>query len=373
MELISRECVCGQCHGAAFATVPSTALISTDLSNFAKRVVASDNVLDIYLQTNAATVNVGGGGFGNQAIKALSMSEDLQKFIKDTFLRLEPLINLDFNFTSSKDSADLHFYVDSEIKVGGSGTTLGIALFNSSRTKNWWEIALNGPALANQPDYLRYAIIHEFGHAMGLEHPFDNSDGDYYGGTNPTASAYPEDTVMAYRAPQNGSWPTWYSANDITALQAIWGVKVSIVQPTTIPVFRLLNKTNGSHFYTSSHMEKDVVTGSIYSDEGVVFNAPANGDQPLYRLFRSKTGSHFYTASTEEKDSLLLNKSWGFAYEGIAFNVYSPINAPTGSIPVHRLFNSSNSQHLFTTNNDERNAILADFQNWKYEGVAFFV
>jgi hypothetical protein len=203
------------------------------------------------------------------------MSEDLQKFIKDTFRRLEPLINLDFNFTSSKDSADLHFYVDSEIKVGGSGTTLGIALSNSSRAKNWWEIALNGPALANQPDYLRYAIIHEFGHTMGLEHPFDNSDGDYYGNTNPTASAYPEDTVMAYRAPQNGSWPTWYSANDITALQAIWGVEQSAASGIErIYSFNAASKAADILFYYYSTNQlsaqtKDLTTATYYNISNV--------------------------------------------------------------------------------------------------------
>ena len=211
----------------ALAMLPTETLISNELANFAKKVVKNDNVLDIYLQTTPGTVKVGGGSFGTQDIKALAMAADLQQFIKDTLMRLDPLIDLDFRFITTKTNSDLDFYVDNDINVGGSGTTLGIALSNTSSNRNWWEIALNGPALQNQADYLRYATIHEFGHAMGLEHPFDNSDGDYYGSTNSGASAYPEDTVMAYRSPLGGSWPTWYSSNDLLALQKIWGVEAS--------------------------------------------------------------------------------------------------------------------------------------------------
>ncbi|MCP9924793.1 M10 family metallopeptidase [Synechococcus lacustris C3-12m-Tous] len=211
----------------ALATLPVNNLISNELANFAKKVVKNDNVMDIYLQTTPGTIRVGGGSFGAQDINALSMATDLQQFIKDTFTRLDPLIDLDFRFITTKTNSDLDFYVDSDIEVGGSGTTLGIALSNSTSSRNWWELALNGPALQNQADYLRYATIHEFGHAMGLEHPFDNGDGDYYGSTNSGASAYPEDSVMSYRSPLGGSWPTWYSSNDILALQKVWGVEAS--------------------------------------------------------------------------------------------------------------------------------------------------
>ena len=211
----------------ALAVLPIDSLISNQLANFAKKVVKNDNVMDIYLQTTPGTISVGGGSFGAQDINALVMPADLQQFIKDTLTRLDPLIDLDFRFITAKTNSDLDFYVDSDINVGGSGTTLGIALSNSSSSRNWWELALNGPQLQSQPDYLRYATIHEFGHAMGLEHPFDNGDGDYYGSTNSGASAYPEDSVMSYRSPLGGSWPTWYSSNDLLALQKIWGVESS--------------------------------------------------------------------------------------------------------------------------------------------------
>ncbi len=362
------------------ATIASNLLVSTELSSFAKKVVAKDNVLDIYLHTSGATVTVGGGSLGSQQIKPLSISEDLQKFIRDSLIRLDSLIDLDFRFTTSKDTADLDFFVDSTISLGGIGTTLGIALSNSSAGRNWWEIALNGPPLVNQPDYLRYATIHEFGHTLGLEHPFDNGDGDYYASTNSGASAYPEDTVMAYRTPLNGSWPIWYSQNDILALQSIWGVEESPIavakEPESlisIPVYRLFNRNNSTHFYTSNLVEKDSLIGNYFNYEGVAYNAPVAGDQSLYRFHVSRTGSHFYTASSIEKDNIISNPAWGYTYEGIAYNVYSAARANFGVAPVYRLYNTFSTQHLLTASLAERDSVISTLANWNDEGIAFYV
>lgn len=380
-----------QAVGAAGATsltvasIPTNVLISAELSNFAKKVVAKDKVLDIYLHSSGASVTVGGGSFGSQQINPLPIAQDLQQFIQDTLVRLDPLIDLDFRFTTSKDTADLDFFVDSTISLGGSGTTLGITLSNSSATRSWWEIALNGPALQNQPDYQSYATIHELGHALGLEHPFDNSDGDYYGSTNSSASAYPEDTVMAYRSPQGSSWPSWYSTNDLNALVSIWGAEATpspvasttgATAVTSSPVYRFYNSQNGEHFLTASAGEKDVLLGqfaSVFTYEGVAFNAPSQGNQPLNRFCRPGTSQHLLTASNSERDALIANPNSGYSYEGSVCNVYSAAAAPLGSTAVFGFLDPSSGQYFYTASAAERAAVSSGVPSWKDQGVVFYV
>ena len=45
--------------------------------------------------------------------------------------------------------------------------------------------------------------------------------------TDPWLSAYPEDTVMAYRNPASGVWPDFFTSNDLQALIQTWGAEVS--------------------------------------------------------------------------------------------------------------------------------------------------
>ena len=53
----------------------------------------------------------------------------------------------------------------------------------------------------------------------------EDNDGDVYLGiTSPWESAFPEETVMAYRNPLKTEWPDFYSNNDLNALK-IYGTR----------------------------------------------------------------------------------------------------------------------------------------------------
>ena len=67
-------------------------------------------------------------------------------------------------------------------------------------------------------------FLHELGHVLGLEHPFDDSDGDCIGSVDPWSqgSAHTGQTLMAYRDPP-GNVRTFFTDLDILALQEIWG------------------------------------------------------------------------------------------------------------------------------------------------------
>ena len=187
-----------------------------------RRATATDGVLDYYLHTPGGAVTVSGGGFGEQEIQSLAIPGSDQDYFNSMVRRLDSIVDLDFTQVDNPLSADVDLYYDIEIDLGRDEITLGLATTNGV---GGWELFLNYLALGDE-SYRRYALIHEFGHSLGLEHPFEVRDGDVLNGiTDPWSSAFPEDTVMAYRSPKGESWPEFFSDNDLNALIEVWGAE----------------------------------------------------------------------------------------------------------------------------------------------------
>ena len=183
---------------------------------------ATDDMLDYYLHTSGGAVTVSGGGFGEQTIQSVSISSSDEAYFDAMVQRLDNIIDLDFRRSSTAVAADVDLFYDTEIELGGS-KTLGLA---SSIGDNGWELFVNYPEVEFDEAYRRYVVIHELGHSLGLEHPFEEGDGDVLNNiTDPWLSAYPEDTVMAYRNPSSGQWPDFFTDNDLNALVEIWGAE----------------------------------------------------------------------------------------------------------------------------------------------------
>lgn len=206
---------------SALSKIPKRLLINGDSFNFTKTLLGDDRILTLYIHKSGDPIVIDGGGYGRQQIDPLPISRSFRRQFKDVITGLEDALNIDFRFMSSADQADIDFYLDSVIDVGDEGI-VGLALENRNTPSPGYELILDGTAI-NDESYLLYAAIHELGHALHLEHPFSDADGDVYQSIDPWTNAYPEQTVMAYRDPLSDRWPSQFSANDLRALVALYG------------------------------------------------------------------------------------------------------------------------------------------------------
>jgi len=176
----------------------------------------------------------------------------------------------------------------------------------------------------------------------------------------------------------DGSVITLTNTYQFLNVQANHTITATFVSNNMLPVFRFFNLVNGSHFYTASAAERDMVAvtwPTVWQYEGVTYSVnldnPAN-TQSLWRFFNRVTGSHFYTASDAERDMVIATWPTIFTFEGEAYKV-SP-TAAANTMPVYRFFNVTNGAHFYTASLAERDNVIASWPNiFAYEGVVFHI
>jgi serralysin len=198
----------------------SEVLIDPVNSQFSRQLWANDGVVAIYLHALSGVVDVNGGEYGETSLKTIAMPEQDQNYIRSVVSQLDSMIGLDFVFVDDPSEADISYYYDQDFKFPGNSQNVAL----SAKGDFGWEIFVNYQRVVDDQDLRYYVNLHELGHPLGLEHPFDDRDGDLFkGDSSAWTSAYPEQTVMAYRQPIGDSWPDFFSLSDLGGLIELWG------------------------------------------------------------------------------------------------------------------------------------------------------
>ena len=149
------------------------------------------------------------------------------------------------------------------------------------------------------------------------------------------------------------------------------------ISVATIGVARFFDTNNGTHFFTSDpgEVQQILATRPDLTEDAVGLNAvdPTSNDDPnatsVFRFFDSIYGTHFFTSSAVEKNTVLATRP-DLKYEGIAFA--EDTSQQPGDTAVYRFFDTHFGTHFYTADPSEIRSIQTTRPDLKPEGVAFY-
>ena len=135
-----------------------------------------------------------------------------------------------------------------------------------------------------------------------------------------------------------------------------------------VEMHRLYNKWTGEHFYTANDTEFNVLVTVGWTDEGIGWVAPTEGDE-VYRLFNPyvEGGDHHYTLDANEYEAL---QELGWEAEDVAW--HSADAKAENAVPLYRQYNpyAETGTHNYTADENENDALVE--LGWKAEGIAWY-
>ncbi|MGQ7550116.1 hypothetical protein ACTGU3_05150 [Streptococcus suis] len=155
-------------------------------------------------------------------------------------------------------------------------------------------------------------------------------------------------------------------AGIVTAMSAL-SLSVGQSAQADQTIYRLYNKQNGEHLYTTDKNEKDVLfTQHGWGYEGEAWYAPDPGQgSPVYRLYNAGLQNHLYTTDTNEVKVLTSKYGWTLDNNG------QPVFYSGGSAKIYRVYNQNlRGLHHWTT--DENEYSVLPRHGWQQEGVKLY-
>ena len=184
---------------------PSIAIKNATSINTSKSIFdtpSSGELFFYYIHPGGDVTNVGFDASGSTINQQTLDSSAYESFIVSLFDQIDAVIDLDFARQFNNNGSAIDIYAVADDGTNKVGTTY---YWNS-----WFDIDFE---ITGDNAFEQHIVLHELGHVLGLDHPFDNGFDARY---------TVDDTVMSYNEGSSG-WKTYFTDDDLLVLKDIWG------------------------------------------------------------------------------------------------------------------------------------------------------
>ena len=206
------QIVFGQCSN----DLSTKMIIQPDWTSEALAILDGRKELYFYLETEDEGYSIEHDG-KRYDFESQGFENEEEQFVNDLMKKVNKEINLSFK-SSSREDAD---FIITKTCVPNEST---YGMVQMSWDESEYIMALNScnSIFEQRPEA---AFLHELGHVMGLEHPFDDGDGDCYRTTDGFSdeAATMSQTLMAYQGSENT--PRFYTKKILTPIARKFGTQ----------------------------------------------------------------------------------------------------------------------------------------------------
>ena len=172
------------------------------------------------------------GGEGGKGFTAFSPA--LIQTVRDIFARLSLQTGLSFqeigNDTGGIGQGAIRFAINEQSNTRGYSFVPDAYKNDPKAGDVWLDVQTTQLMQPGQEGY--YVLLHEIGHALGLQHPLPPSD---LSGATVLLDAFNTmaNTIMGDQLSGGPNWPVWYGNFDMQALRYLYGTKAFASSDTT--------------------------------------------------------------------------------------------------------------------------------------------
>ncbi len=370
----------------------STIHIKSDLDYYWQTIDTiknvKNNLVTYFIDTEGISTTWDHSTDGNLNISSTYIPDSLATFIDDSFTSLDQILGINFQRVYNREDATLKIVHTDMNQIPGMGSSYGAASSVYFDQYYDWNLGMwraNELSLeiivkdiyidrnwGNLDLFQEFVLLHEIGHSLTLEHPFEDDDGDVYGSTYGENAVDISETLLAYET-NNHPYTDWYTSLDIEALKEIWGenfapTNLNITQSSSISSTSFLsfdeNIAAGTTVGILSAIDQNIndthsfsfVDGYIESSGNQYFYIDGNEikirNSPDYE---TKSSYGIVLKTTDDSGATSPDFTITFTVIDVVESIHSPTDIILSSTSFNENINSNTSIATLTTNDLDTN------------------